>query len=253
MDVGGGLVEDLAALPTLDEKALLEEIRVRYDRGCIYTYIGDILIAVNPYKNILLYGPEYGERYTDVKVRSQLPPHIYAISDRCYQNLRRTGKNQCCVVSGESGAGKTESTKLMVQHIAQLCKTQNQTNLHERIVQVNPLLEAFGNAQTLMNNNSSRFGKFIELKFDGEGEIKGAIISEYLLEKSRIVSQGKGERNFHIFYYIFAGLDQEQLNCNRLERPDYHRIMRPSDGSPVFTSQQEREYNRGYIFLSKPN
>jgi myosin heavy subunit len=216
--------DNLAALSTLDENSLLDNIRKRYNKDIIYTYIGDILVALNPYKRILIYGPEYEEKYTDVKIRSALSPHLFAISDTSYQNLRRTGCNQCCVVSGESGAGKTETTKLMVQHIVHLCKSR-QGRLHERIVQVNPLLEAFGNAQTVMNNNSSRFGKYIELIFSHGGEILGAHISEYLLEKSRVVSHGTGERNFHIFYYMFAGLHPDQLRNNLLDRPEQHRFV----------------------------
>lgn len=220
-----GTVEDLAELGELDETILLKEIQARYDKEKIYTYIGDILIAVNPYRNLDIYGPERWKTYSSVELRRDLPPHLYAISDCAYQNLKRNAVNQCCVVSGESGAGKTESTKLLIEHVVQLCR-QSPTDLHRRIVQVNPMLEAFGNAQTVINDNSSRFGKFIELNFDTEGQILGASISEYLLEKSRVVSHGKSERSFHIFYYLFAGLDKDQKEANLLENPNDHRILK---------------------------
>jgi myosin-3 len=131
----------------------LYEIQTRYDNENIYTYIGDILIALNPYRLLPIYGEEKWQLYREVSVRSSLPPHIYVISDSAYQSMRFNHVDQCCVVSGESGAGKTESTKLLIEHIAQLCR-HDKSDLHSRIVQVNPLLEAFGNAQTVINNNS---------------------------------------------------------------------------------------------------
>jgi len=238
MDTYSGCVDDLATLSELEELSLLQEIHARYNQDKIYTYIGDILIAVNPYRRLPIYGQEKWQLYREVSVRSSLPPHIYAVSDSAYQNLRNNQVNQCCVVSGESGAGKTESTKLLIEHIAQLCR-HDTSDLHTRIVQVNPLLEAFGNAQTVINNNSSRFGKYIELVFNQDGQIQGAKISEYLLEKSRVVLQSAGERNFHIFYYLFAGLDESERQANLLNRPEDHRIIRPVNGSSVFTDNKQ--------------
>ncbi|XP_013418100.1 myosin-IIIb isoform X2 [Lingula anatina] len=241
MNPGTGLIDDLASLNELDERILLAELRIRYSRGVIYTYVGDILIAVNPYKALPIYTPQISEKYCDIKVRSQHPPHIYAIADKAFQQMIRSGNDQCCVVSGESGAGKTESTKLMVKHIIQLCKNCG-SNLHERIVEVNPLLEAFGNARTTVNNNSSRFGKFIELFFTRDGRVVGAQIDDYLLEKSRVVSQGVGEKNFHIFYYMFAGLDREELKNYLLDKPEKHRILSPVDGSALYWSDAHYKY-----------
>ncbi|ELU10798.1 hypothetical protein CAPTEDRAFT_115466 [Capitella teleta] len=227
MDLGS--VHDLAQLPTLDAKTLLDHIKARYHNHMIYTYIGDILIALNPFVHLNIYGPDIGARYNNLRFKSDMPPHLYAVSDSAYQNLCRTGNNQCCVISGESGAGKTESTKIVVQHITQLCKHESSA-LHAKIVQVNPLLEAFGNAKTAINDNSSRFGKYIEIKFNTEGGLLGGKISEYLLEKSRVVGRGKGERNFHIFYYMFAGLSPEQLKHNLLDKPEYHRNVGTTSG-----------------------
>lgn len=218
----------------------MASVQQRYNNDAIYTYIGDIVIAMNPYCDLPLYAEEKRQEYTDVRSKNDHPPHIYIISDRAYQNLKDTGCNQCCVVSGESGAGKTETTKLLVEHIAHLCK-HDDSNLHEKIVAVNPLLEAFGNAQTVINNNSSRFGKFIELVFDHQGQIIGAKISEYLLEKSRLVKHGVGEKNFHIFYYLFAGLEQAKLKANLLMTPEKHRIMEESDNERVYKDGERVE------------
>ncbi|KAM4879292.1 myosin-IIIb-like [Sylvia borin] len=165
---------------------------------------------MNPFQPLPIYGREVSGRYRRLQT-DVLPPHIFAVASRAYHAMLGRGgggpRNQCILISGESGAGKTESTKLLLQHIMNLCKGKSQ--LEQQILQVNPLLEAFGNAQTVMNDNSSRFGKYIQLRFQ-ENTVQGAKLSEYLLEKSRVVQQGTGERNFHIFYYMFAGLSSEQ-------------------------------------------
>ncbi|CAG5119104.1 unnamed protein product, partial [Candidula unifasciata] len=199
-----GDVEDLATLANLDETILLEEIKERYLKNNIYTYVGDILIAVNPFKDIGIYEKHFSAQYHNVK-RSAHPPHIFAVADAAYQALLGHGGrppgNQCILISGESGAGKTESTKLIIKQLVDLCR--GNTQLEQQILQVNPLLEAFGNAQTNLNDNSSRFGKYIQLRYRNS-QLVGAKISEYLLEKSRVVRQNSGEENFHIFYYLFA-------------------------------------------------
>ncbi|GFO14637.1 myosin-iiib [Plakobranchus ocellatus] len=205
-----GQVEDLASLAKLDETILLDEVTERYAQDKIYTYVGDILIAVNPFKDLGIYGKDSSAIYKNRK-RSANPPHIFAVADAAYQALLGRGGrqpgNQCILISGESGAGKTESTKLIIKQLVELCR--GNTQLEQQILQVNPLLEAFGNARTNLNNNSSRFGKYIQLKFK-DGHLSGAKISEYLLEKSRVVRQNPGEESFHIFYYLFAGGDQER-------------------------------------------
>lgn len=227
------MVDDLAKLSELTDNLLLDEIEARYKRNIIYTYIGDILLAVNPYKELDIYTPEILKKYTHVTIRSHLPPHIFCISDHAYAKMFCSRLNQCCVICGESGSGKTESTKLMIKHILEICD-QKKGDLLQKIIEVNPLLEAFGNAQTIMNNNSSRFGKYFELQFDSNGMIIGANISEYLLEKSRVIQQSPGERNFHIFYSMFAGIEPKMLQINLMNKPANHRILRPADGSEVF-------------------
>uniref|UniRef100_A0A671Q3E1 Myosin-IIIb-like n=1 Tax=Sinocyclocheilus anshuiensis TaxID=1608454 RepID=A0A671Q3E1_9TELE len=218
------LPEDLANLSELDEKSLLEVLTGRFTQNLIYTYIGDILVAINPFKYLSIYEKEVSERYKCHEKKS-LPPHIFAVADRAYQSMLgrlATGpKNQCIVISGESGAGKTESTKLLLRHIMELCKANSQ--LEQQILQVNPLLEAFGNAQTVMNDNSSRFGKYIQLRFQNSS-VKGAKINEYLLEKSRVVHQDEGEQNFHIFYFMLAGISMEDKEIYGLLDPTRYRF-----------------------------
>ncbi|MGH0186074.1 UNVERIFIED_CONTAM: hypothetical protein FKN15_020121 [Acipenser sinensis] len=149
-------------------------------------------------------------------------------------------RNQCIVISGESGAGKTESTKLLLRQIMELCKANSQ--LEQQILQVNPLLEAFGNAQTVMNDNSSRFGKYIQLRFQNSS-VKSAKINEYLLEKSRVVHQDEGERNFHIFYCMLAGISAEDKEMYGLLDPDLYRYINGKYGSPEMVNKWSTKYN----------
>ncbi|XP_069067462.1 myosin-IIIa [Pleurodeles waltl] len=200
--------DNLATLEELDENTVTEQLQQRYSRDEIYTYVGDILIAVNPFRKLDIYSPQYSQLYTGAK-RTANPPHIFAVADVAHQSMVTYRSDQCIVISGESGAGKTESAHLLVQHLTILGKANNRT-LQEKILQVNNLLEAFGNARTVINDNSSRFGKYLEMKFTTCGTVVGAQISEYLLEKSRVVHQAVGERNFHIFYYMYVGLAEKK-------------------------------------------
>ncbi|RNA16818.1 myosin-IIIb-like isoform X1 [Brachionus plicatilis] len=197
------VTHDLASLPDLNEEIILNFLKVRYTADIIYTYIGDILLAINPFKELSIYDTKMHKLCTNLN--QDAPPHVYALADFAYECLKNSSyKSQCCVISGESGAGKTESAKHFINHLIYLCL--GNTRLELQILQVNPLLEAFGNATTLMNDNSSRFGKYIELSFHNN-KVVGAKISEYLLEKSRVVFQNIGENNFHIFYYLLVGLE----------------------------------------------
>ncbi|XP_061661821.1 myosin-IIIa [Syngnathoides biaculeatus] len=202
--------DDLAASEVLDEDSVSERLRERYGRDQIYTYVGDILVAVNPFHKMHIYAPQYSKMYVGAK-RTANPPHIFAVADVAYQSMVSYNSDQCVVISGESGAGKTESAHLLVRQLTVLGKANNQS-LQEKILLVNSLVEAFGNACTAINDNSSRFGKYLEMKFSARGTVVGAKISEYLLEKSRVIHQAAGEKNFHIFYYIYAGLaDRKKL------------------------------------------
>ncbi|XP_030837975.1 unconventional myosin-XVI isoform X3 [Strongylocentrotus purpuratus] len=232
--------DDLARLPEMTENVILQELMLRYSRDIIYTYVGDILIAVNPFKELPIYSRTSSNQYTNLLERTKRTPHMFAVADRAFQAMLRERRSQCCIISGESGAGKTESCKYFVQHLlsrANSCESL----LNEKIEQVNPLLECFGNAQTIMNDNSSRFGKYLELKFSAAGNVVGAHLSEYLLEKSRIVSHGEGERNFHIFYLLFDGLTHDEKEYYGLKSPGQHRYMR-SEGKPSLgpTNQQAK-------------
>ncbi|XP_048726138.1 myosin-IIIb isoform X3 [Caretta caretta] len=209
------LDDDLVNLEVLDEDTIIHQLQKRYADLQIYTYVGDILIALNPFQNLSIYSPQFSTLYHGVK-RSSNPPHIFASADAAYQGMVTFSKDQCIIISGESGAGKTESAHLIVQHLTFLGKANNRA-LREKILQVNPLVEAFGNACTAINDNSSRFGKYLEMLFTPTGAVMGAKISEYLLEKSRVIKQAVGEKNFHIFYYIYAGLfHQKKLSEYRL-------------------------------------
>ncbi|KAM4705177.1 myosin-IIIa-like [Rhinophrynus dorsalis] len=201
-------VDDLATLESLDENTVTDQLQKRYNRDQIYTYVGDILVAVNPFRSLDLYSSQYSQLYIGAK-RTVNSPHIFAVADLAYQSMVTYSSDQCIVISGESGAGKTEGAHLLVQQLTVLGKANNRT-LQEKILQVNNLVEAFGNACTIINENSSRFGKYLEMKFTNNGTVVAAQISEYLLEKSRVVHQALGEKNFHIFYYIYAGLSEKK-------------------------------------------
>jgi len=198
---------DLAALSHLNDASILHCLRIRFGRDEIYTNVGSILVAVNPFKLLPLYTPEILDAYKDGDAKT---PHVFSMASEAYWALRTNQRNQSCIISGESGSGKTETTKLLLQFLTELSESaievENDVNgLQERILQANPLMESFGNAKTVRNDNSSRFGKFIEIKFDkSSGSMTSATIKTYLLEKSRIVSPGPGERNYHIFYQLCA-------------------------------------------------
>ncbi|XP_041053877.1 myosin-IIIb [Carcharodon carcharias] len=237
------LPEDLATLSQLDEDTLLDVLSTRFRHNHIYTYIGDILVAINPFKYLPLYEKSEAEKYKSCS-KNSLPPHIFAVADRAYRSMLgrlATGpKSQCIVISGESGAGKTESTKLLLRQIMELCKGNSQ--LEQQVLQVNPLLEAFGNAQTVMNDNSSRFGKYIQLRFHNTA-VKGAKINEYLLEKSRVVRQDEGERNFHIFYYMFAGISAADQEVYGLLDPKFYRYLNHKYGTDETVQQWNKKYH----------
>ncbi|XP_010989281.2 unconventional myosin-Ia [Camelus dromedarius] len=211
-------VEDLVLLEPLEEESLLKNLQLRYENKEIYTYIGNVLVSVNPYQELSIYGPEFIAKYQDYTFY-ELKPHIYALANVAYQSLRDQDRDQCILITGESGAGKTEASKLVMSYVAAVCGKGEQVNsVKEQLLQSNPVLEAFGNAKTIRNNNSSRFGKYMDIEFDFKGSPLGGDITNYLLEKSRVVKQLEGERNFHIFYQLLAGADAQLLKALKLER-----------------------------------
>uniref|UniRef100_A0A672PNY2 Unconventional myosin-X-like n=1 Tax=Sinocyclocheilus grahami TaxID=75366 RepID=A0A672PNY2_SINGR len=229
-------VEDMSTLAELHEAAIMHNLSLRYQKDLIYTNIGSILAAVNPYKQIPgLYTVEAVDVYSRHHL-GELPPHIFAVANECYRCLWKRHGSQCVLISGESGAGKTESTKLLLKFLS--VKSQNSTGspLSERttrveqaIVQSSPIMEAFGNAKTVYNNNSSRFGKFIQLHFSQSGNIQGGCIIDYLLEKNRVVRQNPGERNYHIFYALLSGAKYEHREMYMLaDSPEAYHYLNQS-------------------------
>uniref|UniRef100_A0A8C7PEG5 Myosin Ic, paralog a n=1 Tax=Oncorhynchus mykiss TaxID=8022 RepID=A0A8C7PEG5_ONCMY len=212
-------VQDFVLLENYtSEAAFIENLRRRFGENLIYTYIGSVLVSVNPNKDLEIYSKAHMERYRGVSFY-EISPHIYAVSDNTYRAMRTERRDQCILISGESGAGKTEASKKILQYYATTCPvTDHLSTLRDRLVQSNPVLEAFGNAKTLRNDNSSRFGKYMDVQFDFRGAPIGGHILNYLLEKSRVVHQNHGERNFHIFYQLLEGGEQNLLSKLGLER-----------------------------------
>ncbi|XP_053241397.1 unconventional myosin-VIIa isoform X1 [Podarcis raffonei] len=215
-------VEDMIRLGDLNEAGILRNLLIRYREHLIYTYTGSILVAVNPYQLLPIYSPEQIRLYTNKKI-GEMPPHIFAIADNCYFNMQRNNKDQCCIISGESGAGKTESTKLILQFLAAI--SGQHSWIEQQVLEANPILEAFGNAKTIRNDNSSRFGKYIDIHFNKRGAIEGAKIEQYLLEKSRVCRQAQDERNYHVFYCMLKGMTPEQKKLLGLRKAgDYNYL-----------------------------
>uniref|UniRef100_A0A8C7EX07 Unconventional myosin-VI n=1 Tax=Neovison vison TaxID=452646 RepID=A0A8C7EX07_NEOVI len=216
-------VEDNCSLMYLNEATLLHNIKVRYSKDRIYTYVANILIAVNPYFDIpKIYSSETIKSYQG-KSLGTMPPHVFAIADKAFRDMKVLKMSQSIIVSGESGAGKTENTKFVLRYLTESYGTGQ--DIDDRIVEANPLLEAFGNAKTVRNNNSSRFGKFVEIHFNEKSSVVGGFVSHYLLEKSRICVQGKEERNYHIFYRLCAGASEDIREKLHLSSPDNFRYL----------------------------
>ncbi|KAK1166265.1 hypothetical protein AOXY_G12848 [Acipenser oxyrinchus oxyrinchus] len=228
-------VEDMSTLTELHEAAIMHNLHLRYRQDKIYTNIGSILTAVNPYKQICrLYDSSAVELYSQHHM-GELPPHIFAVANECYSCLWKRHDSQCVLISGESGAGKTESTKLLLKFLSVMSQnstgvpaSEKSTHVEQAIVESSPIMEAFGNAKTVYNNNSSRFGKFIQLHFSQNGSIQGGCIFDCILSINRVVRQNPGERNYHIFYALLAGSSQEQKESYFLSDPESYYYLRQS-------------------------
>ncbi|XP_030638196.1 myosin-10 isoform X4 [Chanos chanos] len=248
-------VEDMAELTCLNEASVLHNLKDRYYSGLIYTYSGLFCVVINPYKNLPIYSENIIEMYRGKK-RHEMPPHIYAISESAYRCMLQDREDQSILCTGESGAGKTENTKKVIQYLAHVASSHKgrkdhnippespkavklQGELERQLLQANPILESFGNAKTVKNDNSSRFGKFIRINFDVTGYIVGANIETYLLEKSRAIRQAKDERTFHVFYQLLAGAG-EHLKCDLLlEGFNNYRFL--SNGNIPIPGQQDKD------------
>ncbi|CAF3727220.1 unnamed protein product [Adineta steineri] len=242
--------DDLALFPEISEQSVLYDLEMRYQQGQIYTYIGDILIALNPFDLLPIYSRKISELYKNTQSIVSLPPHIYGYAERLYRNMIREKTSQCVVISGLSGSGKTESCKYIVQHILSRSLSV-ETALNMKINQVNPLMEAFGNAKTYINTNSSRFGKYLEILFSPSGNVLGAQLKEYLLEKSRVISHNNDEGNFHIFYYLFAGLSHDTLVRNGLRTPSEHRYMSHNTELAQLDGARQVEYRKKFQMVKQ--
>ncbi|XP_007231906.3 unconventional myosin-IXAa isoform X4 [Astyanax mexicanus] len=216
--------DDLCNLPDLNEKTLLDNLRSRFKQEKIYTYVGSILIVINPFKFLPIYNPKYVKMYDNHQL-GKLEPHIYAVADVAYHTMLQRRQNQCIVISGESGSGKTQSTNFLIHHLTALSQKGFASGVEQIILGAGPVLEAFGNAKTAHNNNSSRFGKFIQVNYQESGTVRGAYVEKYLLEKSRLVYQEHNERNYHVFYYLLAGASEEERTAFHLRKPEeYHYL-----------------------------
>ncbi|KAL9962674.1 hypothetical protein ACROYT_G031796 [Oculina patagonica] len=218
--------DDLASLDfkTINEGAVVELIRRRYSNDKIYTAVGDILLAVNPFKSLPIYGTEVIQAYQSSPADRQLSPHVYSKCKAVLKSMCHSSKSQCCVLTGDSASGKTESLKHFLGYIVNVV-VPTQASLKSKFLQVQFILEAFGNAVTVHNSNSSRFAMYYEVYFSPEFKLSGGKIHHYMLEKSRIVHQEKGGKNFHIFHYLLYGLDADQLQEYSLSSDYPHRYL----------------------------
>lgn len=224
-----GECDDLCSLSTLTEENVLEVLRQRFYKHKIYTYANKILIAINPNKFLpVYYNPMYVKMYENQPL-GKLSPHIFAIADVTFRAMLNRQANQCIVITGESGSGKTESSSYLIHCLTSLSQNMYSSGLERTILGSGPVLEAFGNAKTTKNNNSSRFGKFIQLNYLESGVIRGAVIEKYLLEKCRVVTRDKSERNFHVFYYLLMGASKDEQEELHLLKPQDYRYLKQED------------------------
>ncbi|XP_047053046.1 myosin-17-like isoform X3 [Lolium rigidum] len=236
-------VDDMTRLSYLHEPGVLDNLAVRYAKNVIYTYTGNILIAINPFQRLPnLVDVRTMEKYKGANL-GDLDPHVFAIADVSYRQMMNEGKSNSILVSGESGAGKTETTKLLMRYLAFLggrSGTGGRT-VEQQVLESNPVLEAFGNAKTVRNNNSSRFGKFVELQFDKSGKISGAAIRTYLLERSRVCQTSSPERNYHCFYFLCSA-PSEDIKKYKLGDPSSFHYLNQSSCIRVDGINDAEEY-----------
>eukprot|EP01137_Pigoraptor_chileana_P033118 Opistho-2@23554 len=236
-------VGDFVLMDSINEEAFMKNLELRFSKDHIYTYIGEVVVSMNPYKNVDIFANDIIKNYTG-RYMYERPPHIYALADAAYQSMKRNLRDQCIVISGESGAGKTEASKIIMRYIAAVTGQGKKVDeVKDMLLQSNPVLEAFGNACTTRNDNSSRFGKYMDIDFDFKGDPVGGHISNYLLEKSRVVKQLKGERNFHVFYMLLKGAADAMIKQFNLDRdPGKYSYLNQSGCTSVKTVDDKKEF-----------
>ncbi|KAI9171867.1 Myosin-1 [Paramyrothecium foliicola] len=251
-------VSDLTLLSKVSNEAINDNLKKRFDGAEIYTYIGHVLVSVNPFRDLGIYTDQVLESYKG-KNRLEMPPHVFAIAESSYYNMKAYKDNQCVIISGESGAGKTEAAKRIMQYIANVSggESGDIKQIKDMVLATNPLLESFGNAKTLRNNNSSRFGKYLQIHFNSAGEPVGADITNYLLEKSRVVGQITNERNFHIFYQFTKGASSQYRELFGIQKPETYAYTSRSkcfdvDGIDDLAEFQDTLNAMKIIGLSQP-
>jgi len=223
---------DFVLMDKIQIEPFLKNLKIRHEAHQIYTYIGEVCVSVNPYTTLNIYSDEIVSQYKGREIFER-PPHIFAIADAAYKSMRRNGKDTCIVISGESGSGKTEASKVIMRYIAKVTNVVGQAEIErvkDVLLQSNDILEAFGNAQTNRNDNSSRFGKYMDINFDFKGDPIGGHINNYLLEKSRVVQQQDGERNFHAFYLLLQGAPDQLINKLNLKKNSQNYRYLSSNG-----------------------
>ncbi|XP_071573945.1 unconventional myosin-Ie isoform X1 [Temnothorax nylanderi] len=243
-------VDDMVLLPKINEDAIIENIRKRYMDDYIFTCIGPVLVSVNPFKQMPYFGEKEVEIYQGAAPYEN-PPHIYGLADEMYRNMLIDNESHCVIISGESGAGKTVAAKYIMSYVARVSGGGKKVQkVKDVILESNPLLEAFGNAKTVRNNNSSRFGKYVEMQFGSGGQPNGGKISNFLLEKSRVTCHNPGERNFHIFYQLTTGANQEMKTEFGLTDLNYYQYLSYGGNYKVDGTNDARDFQETLKALS---